>query len=129
MDPNPAGSSLLRWGLLGAAALVVVVASGIWLLSLLPDEIELQVGDAASVVTEVLGEAAAEYRSKSEIEASRIAHYEFRSLTDTSAPLTKASGLPEVVVRALWFPFLGTSGTLVYLDASDRVTAVFIGGT
>ena len=59
----------LRWAL-GAPALLAVVACGTE---------EVQVGDGASVVTEVLGEAAAE--------------------------------------------------RLVYLDANDRVTAVFFAGT
>ncbi len=119
VEPKYKGSLWLRWAI-GAVA---------WLAFVACDANEVRIGDGASVVTEVLGEATAEYRSKSEIEASRFAHFEFDSLTDTSAPKTKASGLPEVGGRALWFPFLTTAGKLVYLDADDRVTAVFFAGT
>ena len=129
MNSMRTGRSTLRWSLLGAAIALVVVTAVVWLLSIRPDASELQVGDEVAVVTEVLGEHTTEYRSKSEIEASGFAHFEFESLTDTSAPQTNAYGLPEVVGRALWFPFLTTAGTLVYLDANDRVTAVFAAGT
>ncbi len=120
-------SSSFRCSLLGAAiALLVVVTAGACTRS---DASELQFVDAVAVVTNVLGEHTAEYRSKSEIEASEFAHFEFSSQTNTSSPSVSASGLPEVVGRALWFPFLTTAGTLVYLDASDRITAVFSAGT
>lgn len=123
------GSSALRWSLLGAAIALVVMTAVVWWLSIRPDASKVQLEDPVSVVTEILGEYTAEYRSKSEIEASKFAHFEFMSLTDTSAPKIRASGLPEVVGRALWFPFLTTAGTLVYLDASNLVTAVFSAGT
>ena len=111
---------------MGAAMALVVVTAGA---CVRPSASELRVGDAVAVVTDVLGGHTAEYRSKSEVEASEFAHFEFTSLTNTSAPKTHASGLPEVVGSALWFPFLTTAGTLVYLDSSGRVTDVFSAGT
>ena len=121
-----ATSSFSR-SLLGAViALLVVVTPGA---CIRPDASELQIGDAVAVVTNVLGEHTAEYRSTSEIEFSEFAHFEFSSQTNTASPSVSAAGLPEVVGRALWFPFLTTAGTLVYLDSSDRVTAVFSAGT
>ena len=50
-------------------------------------------------------------------------------LTEPGAEPTHADLLPQVESRALWFPFAMTAGTLVYLDAEDRVSAVFFAGT
>ncbi len=94
-----------------------------------PNPSKLQVGDNLAAVTEVMGEYASEFRTKSEIEASKFAHFEFTCLTDVSTPRTDAAGLPDFLGRALWFPFLTTAGTLVYLDSNDRITAVFSAGT
>ena len=90
---------------------------------------ELQVGDTVAVVVEVLGDGSVEYRSVADIEASNFAYYNFRNLIDELDPIEKSADLPEVVGRALWFRNFGTSGILVYLDESDRVTAVFRAAT
>ena len=90
---------------------------------------ELQVGDTVAVVVEVLGDGSVEYRSKADIEASKFGYYNFRNLTDERDPAETSADLPEVVGRALWFRNFGTSGVLVYLAQSDRVTAVFSAGT
>lgn len=112
---------------------------GLWLLlattacdrlpQLGPDASVLRPGDSLEVVEGVLDEHAAEYRTRSEIEASRFGYFTFTNLTSPSTPETDASGLPEVAGRALWYPFFKTAGNLVYLDPDDRVVAVFFAGT
>ena len=99
------------------------------LLSLRPNAATLRVGDPGAVVIDALGEPSSEFDAKRALVDSDFAHFRFTSLTDPSSPPGDASGLPEVDGRALWFPFLTTAGTLVYLDADDRVTAVYAAGT
>ena len=90
---------------------------------------DIKLGDSATAVQEHMGAAAAVYRSRAAIEAARFGHFWFTSLTEPGAEPTHADLLPQVESRALWFPFAMTAGTLVYLDAEDRVSAVFFAGT
>jgi hypothetical protein len=122
-------SARLRLSLLGAALASALVSGIAWLLSLRPNADELRVGDARATVIRVLGEPAAEVRSRAELTATDFAHFGFDGLTDDAGRRHGADDLPDVTGRALWFPFFSTAGTLVYLDEDDRVSAVFSAGT
>jgi hypothetical protein len=90
---------------------------------------DIQLGDPATAVRARMGAPTAVYRSRAAIEAARFGHYWFTDLRQPGAEPTHADLLPEVEGRALWFRHFGTAGTLVYLDADDRVAAVFFAGT
>lgn len=89
----------------------------------------IKLGDPATAVRARMGAPTAVYRSRAEIEAAPFGYYMFTVRHQPGAEATRADRLPEVEARALWFRNFGTSGTLVYLDADDRVAAVIRAGT
>lgn len=89
----------------------------------------IKLGDPETVVRERMGSPTAVYRSRAAIEAARFGHFWFTNRNEPGAEPTHADLLPPVEGRALWFRFLTTAGTLVYLDADDRVSGVFSAGT
>ena len=89
----------------------------------------IQLGDPAKAVHACMGAPTAVYRSRAEIEAAPFGYYMFTDRRQPGAEPTRADRLPAVEGRALWFRNFGTSGTLVYLNADDRVAAVIRAGT